>query len=139
MRQLVEEIEVKVRFSEVDSMGIIWHGAYVKYFEDAREAFGKKFGLGYMFIHRNGFYAPLVDLNFQYKQPLKYEDTMRVKITYIPTEAAKIIFEYEIRNAATGELCTTGKSVQVFLDANYELVLFNPAFFVKWKEEHEVG
>jgi len=134
MKKLVEEIEVKIRFSEVDSMGIVWHGAYAKYFEDVREAFGRTYGLGYLFIHSNGFYAPLVDLSFQYKKPLKYDDVMLVKITYIPTEAAKIIFEYDIRNAETGELCTTGKSVQVFLDSNYQLVLFNPPFYSKWKE-----
>ena len=134
MKKLVEEIEVKIRFSEVDSMGIVWHGAYAKYFEDAREAFGKTFGLGYLYMHGNGFYAPLVDLSFQYKKPLKYGDTMLVKITYTSTEAAKIIFEYEIRNAETGELCTTGKTVQVFLDSNYQLVLFNPPFYNQWKE-----
>jgi acyl-CoA thioester hydrolase len=139
MKQLVKEIEVKVRFSEVDSMGIIWHGAYVKYFEDAREAFGKEFGLGYLYMHSNGFYAPLVDLSFQFKKPLKYDDLLLVKITYIPTEAAKIIFEYEIRNAETGELCTTGKSVQVFLDADYQLALFNPPFYEKWKQSHEIN
>ena len=136
MKKLIEEIEVKVRFSEVDSMGIIWHGAYAKYFEDAREAFGKSYNFGYLYIHGNGFYAPLVELNLQYKKPLKYEDTMLVKITYIPTEAAKIVFEYEIRNAQTGELCTTGKTTQVFLDANYQLMLFNPPFYLKWKEMH---
>jgi acyl-CoA thioester hydrolase len=133
MKKLVEEIEVKIRFSEVDSMGIVWHGAYAKYFEDAREAFGKTFGLGYLYMHGNCFYAPLVDLNFQYKKPLKYGDTMLVKITYTATEAAKIIFEYEIRNAETGEICTTGKTVQVFLDSNYQLVLFNPPFYNQWK------
>jgi len=136
MKKLTTEIEVKVRFSEVDSMGIIWHGAYVKYFEDAREAFGKEYGLTYMYIHSNGFYAPLVDLTFQYKKPLRYEDTLRVKITYTPTEAAKILFDYEIRNAKTGELCTTGKSVQVFLDADYRLFLFNPPFYSEWKKKN---
>ena len=138
MKQLIKEIEVKVRFSEVDSIGIIWHGAYVKYFEDAREAFGKTYGLGYLYMYNNGFYAPLVDLNFHYKKPLKYDDLLLVKITYTPTDAAKIIFEYEIRNAATGELCTTGKSVQVFLDSNYQLVLFNPPFYEAWKHSHEL-
>ncbi|MDR2570090.1 MAG: acyl-CoA thioesterase [Oscillospiraceae bacterium] len=134
MKKLVEEIKVKIRFSEVDSMGIVWHGAYVKYFEDVREAFGLTYGLSYLLIHSHGFYAPLVDLSLQYKRPLKYGDTMLVKISYIPTEAAKIIFEYEIRDVETGELCTTGKSVQVFLDSNYQLVLFNPLFYNKWKE-----
>jgi len=138
MNRLTKEIKVKVRFGEVDSMGIVWHGSYVKYFEDVREAFGEEFGLGYLFIHGNGYYAPLVDLRFQYKRPLKYGDTMLVKIGYIPTEAAKILFNYEIYNAQTNELCTIGSSVQVFLDRNYQLVLFNPPFYNQWKEKQNL-
>ena len=44
-----------VRFSEVDSMRVVWHGSYPLYFEDAREAFGKEFALEYMRIADNGF------------------------------------------------------------------------------------
>ena len=86
---LVALKEFEVRFSEVDSMGIVWHGSYAKYFEDGREEFGKKFGLGYMFIFRNGFYAPLVDLNFQFKKPLPYETKAVIETKYINTPAAK--------------------------------------------------
>ena len=38
-----------IRFSEVDSMGVVWHGNYAKYFEDAREEFGRK----YFIFHYN--------------------------------------------------------------------------------------
>ena len=31
----------EVRFSEVDSMGVVWLGHYATYFEDAREEFGR--------------------------------------------------------------------------------------------------
>jgi len=50
MDKLKASTEIEVRFSEVDSMNIVWHGAYSLYFEDAREAFGKKYGLGYLDI-----------------------------------------------------------------------------------------
>jgi acyl-CoA thioester hydrolase len=69
---LKASVEVAVRFSEVDSMNIVWHGAYALYFEDAREAFGKQYGLGYLDIFGHGYYAPLVDLRFGYKRPLIY-------------------------------------------------------------------
>ena len=65
---------VELRFNEVDSMGLVWHGHYAKFFEDAREEFGKKFGLGYLDIYDSGFYAPLVDLQFKYKKPLTYRN-----------------------------------------------------------------
>ena len=128
--------EIEVRFSEVDSMSIVWHGAYALYFEDAREAFGVKYGLGYLDIFGNGYYAPLVDLVFSYKQPLIYGRKARVDIFYKNSDAAKIIFEYEIRSLADNSVVATGRSVQVFLDKNYQLVWTNPEFYVEWKKKN---
>jgi len=128
--------EVEVRFSEVDSMNIVWHGSYALYFEDAREAFGKKHGLGYLDIYGNGYYAPLVDLQFSYKKPLSYGQKARIDITFRNTEAAKIIFDYEIYDLADGSLIATGNSVQVFLDKQYQLVWNNPDFYLEWKQKN---
>lgn len=125
--------EIEPRFSEVDSMGIVWHGSYAKYFEDGREEFGKKFGIGYMFIFRNGFYAPLVDLSFQFKKPLPYETKAIVETKYINSPAAKIEFEYRIFLPEDNSIICTGSSTQVFLDKNYQLVWFIPPFYVEWK------
>jgi acyl-CoA thioester hydrolase len=131
--QFIALKEIEPRFSEVDSMGIVWHGSYAKYFEDGREEFGKKFGLGYMFIYRNGFYAPLVELDFQFKKPLPYESKAIVETKYINSPAAKIQFEYRIFMPADNTLICTGSSTQVFLDKNYQLVWFIPPFFDEWK------
>ena len=128
--------EITIRFSEVDSMNIVWHGSYSLYFEEAREAFGYKYGIDYLTIFGNGFYAPLVDLNFHYKRPIVYGMTIKVNIFYRPTDAAKIIFDYEIYNAANDELMATGSSVQVFLDKDYQLVWINPPFYEEWKRKN---
>jgi acyl-CoA thioester hydrolase len=136
MGKLFASTEVTVRFSEVDSMGIVWHGSYAKYFEDAREAFGKKYNLGYLRIFGEGFYAPLVTLDFSYKKPLVYGDVAIVEVIYKNTEAAKICFEYKIFNAKDKSLIATGKSIQVFLDKDYILLWTNPEFYAEWKKEN---
>lgn len=136
MNELWEEIEFDIRFSEVDSMNITWHGSYPLYFEDAREAFGRKYGLGYMLIFGEGYYAPLVDLEFHYKKPLVYGMKPKIRIKYCPTESAKIVFEYEIRDTQDNTLMATGRSVQVFLDKNYQLSWLNPPFYEDWKRRH---
>jgi acyl-CoA thioester hydrolase len=128
--------EIDIRFSEVDSMNIVWHGSYVLYFEDAREAFGEKYGLRYLDIFGNGYYAPLVELHFNYKKPLTYERKARVEISFRNTDAAKIIFDYEIFDVEDGSLIATGYSVQVFLDKQYQLVWANPVFFEEWKQKY---
>ncbi|MBP3227409.1 MAG: acyl-CoA thioesterase [Bacteroidaceae bacterium] len=122
-----------VRFSEVDSMNVVWHGAYPLYFEDAREEFGRKYKLEYLRIAEFGYYAPLVDLEFHYRRPLTYKMRPRIDITFHPTEAAKIVFDYEIHEGADDEIAATGRSVQVFMDKDYRLVWTTPQFFLEWK------
>jgi hypothetical protein len=54
--------QTTVRFSEVDSMQVVWHGEYVRYFEDGREAFGRQFtGIGYLDFYAEGYTAPIVE------------------------------------------------------------------------------
>lgn len=138
MKKLTATKEFEVRFSEVDSMNIVWHGSYPLYFEDAREEFGRKYGLGYMTIFGNGYFAPLVELSFKYKRPLVYESRPAIRITYVPTESAKIVFDYEIYDRNDGGIIATGRSVQVFMDKDYQLVWENPEFYRQWKEKWEV-
>lgn len=123
-----------IRFSEVDSMNVVWHGSYMLYFEDARELFGEKFGLTYMGYFDHGFYAPLVEMTFQWKKPIKYGMHPRIDIIYRPTQAAKVVFDYEIHDTEDESLIATGHSVQVFMDTNYQLVLYSPEFYVQWQE-----
>ena len=132
--ELSEEIEFKIRFSEVDSMNVVWHGSYPLYFEDAREAFGKKYDFGYMLIFDSGYYAPLVDLEFHYRKPIVYGMRPRIKITYRHTESAKIVFDYKIYDSNDGSLLASGRSTQVFMDKDYKLVLYNPPFYEEWKK-----
>lgn len=138
MKTLTANHPFEIRFSEVDSMNIVWHGSYMLYFEDAREAFWAKYGLEYMTIFGNGYYAPLVEMDFKFKSPLRYESHPEIIITYRPTESAKIVFDYEIRDRDTGTVCATGRSVQVFMDRNYELVWESPEFYRNWQKKWEV-
>ena len=135
MNKLSTTKTLDVRFSEVDSMCIVWHGNYMLYFEDAREAFGSEYGLDYLTIYGEGYYAPMVDVHFSYKKPIIYGMKPAVTITYKPTDAAKILFEYEIRDTADGSLLATGESMQVFMDLKYQLVWQTPEFYEKWKKK----
>lgn len=132
---LTAKAVIKVRFSEVDSMQVVWHGEYVRYFEDGREAFGLMYpGIGYMDFYSNGYTAPIVDLQLQYLRPLSINETATVEIRYIETKAAKLCFEYEIRRTSDGEIAARGSSVQVFVDSEGNMCLNNPPFYEEWKK-----
>ena len=127
-----------IRFSEVDSMNVVWHGSYMLYFEDAREVFGEKYDLTYMGYFDHGYYAPLVEMNFQWKKPIRYGMRPRIDIVYRPTVAAKVVFDYEIHDTADESLIATGHSVQVFMDKDYQLVLYSPKFYEEWQKRWKV-
>lgn len=135
MMELVAEKKIEIRFSEVDVMNVVWHGSYPLYFEDAREAFGAKYDLSYKRYMDERVFAPIVELDIKYKRPILYGMTPVVRIVYRPTEAAKIVFDYEIVDAEIGTVFATAHSVQVFMDMNYNLMWDNPDFFVEWKKQ----
>ena len=133
---LSDRTEILVRFNEADPLGIVWHGHYIRYFEDGREAFGEKYGIRYLDFFKKGYVVPIVSVQCDYKRSLKYGEKVIVETSFIPCEAAKIKFSYRLFNAQTNELVATGSSVQVFLDkTNSLLQLVNPPFFEEWKKQ----
>ena len=131
------EIKLNIRFSEVDSMGIVWHGHYLKYFEDAREALGNEFGMAYLDVYDRGYMNPLVHSEIDYKSPVLYKDQILVKVWLKDEVAAKIIYEFEIYNLTQEKLVCTGKTVQAFIDLKSELQLVVPDFYQDWKNKQD--
>lgn len=138
MKELKEIHPITVRFNEVDSLGIVWHGHYISYFEDGREAFGKTFGISYLDIKKQGFAVPIVKTSTEHLLPLKYGDVAVIETTFKNTQAAKIVFEYTIKNNQNQVVCK-GETVQVFTSIETgEMALTNPEFFKKWKQKHNL-
>jgi acyl-CoA thioester hydrolase len=133
--ELTDTKEIGVRFSEVDSMKIVWHGNYIRYFEDGRESFGLKYNLGYMDVYKHNIMIPIVKIQCNFLKPLVYGDTAIVETKFIDSEAAKIQFEYNIYRQSDHELMATGSSLQVFLTPQGELLLTMPEFFIGWKKK----
>lgn len=124
----------EVRFNEVDSLGIVWHGHYITFFEDGREAFGRQHGIDYLTVQAAGYTTPIVKSVCEHKLPLRYGDKFSVETIFIDTPAAKIIFRYKIFNAQHDLVCL-GETIQVFLDKDGLLTLNTPDFILSWKEK----
>ncbi len=127
-------VEIRVRFSEIDALHIVWHGHYVKYFEDGREAFGEAYGLSYMDCYRAGYKLPITSVHCDYRKSALWGDRLRIETTYIPQLAAKVRFEYKIINSEE-VLLAKGYSEQVFLNNDGELELIKPEFIQNWEAQ----
>lgn len=133
---LTHSTELEVKFSEADPLGIVWHGHYVRYFEDGREAFGEEYGLRYLDFYKNDIVVPIVNIECNYKRILRYGHKIRLETTYEDTKAAKLLFHYAAYDVATDEKVAEGKSTQIFMHKDdMELLLYLPQFMIDWKKK----
>jgi acyl-CoA thioester hydrolase len=119
---------LRVRFSEVDALQVVWHGHYANYFEEARRAFGRQYGVDYPVFLENRVAVPVVQLSVDYFAPARLNDLLEIKTRLLKSEAAKLIFEYEIRREGETSLLVCGRTVQVFTTLIGELILAWPQF-----------
>ncbi|MCM1034426.1 MAG: acyl-CoA thioesterase [Paludibacter sp.] len=132
--ELKYTLRVPVRFSEVDAIRTVWHGNYAKYLEDAREAFGHAYGLSYACIFRNGYYAPMYDMQLHYRTVATIDDVLLVTAIYRSVPGSKIVFDYEIRRESDNALILTATTVQLFTTHEGEFCPVCPPFYAEWKE-----
>jgi acyl-CoA thioester hydrolase len=109
------EIEFTVEFYDVDSMQIVWHGNYIKYFEKARCALLGKIGYGYIEMEESGWAFPVTAVSAKYISSLTFRDRVRARATLTEYENCLKI-KYELYNAETGRLCTRGESTQMAVE-----------------------
>lgn len=136
MAELINKTDIYVRFSEVDSMAVVWHGNYVKYLEDGREAFGRQYGLGYNDVFAAGYMTPIVKMELNYVKTTSYGEELTIESKLIPTDAAKVVFEYRIFRKSDNALVLKAQTVQVFMDLEGNMELTNPEFYLEWKRKN---
>ena len=89
---LNETLVITVRFSETDPLGIVWHGNYIKYFEDGREAFGRKYGISYLDIEKEGYATPIIKTVCEHKKMVRYGERLRIHTKYMQTAVLNLYF-----------------------------------------------
>ena len=106
------EIKLSVPFHDLDPMMVVWHGNYMKYFDEARFAVFDAAGIDlYHYMTDQQFVFPITRTSTKHIQPLRANDRFTCKATV--TEARnKIAMDFEIRRL-DGVLCTRGNSEQL--------------------------
>ena len=122
---LGHQIEIPVRFAECDSYRVVWHGHYALYLERAREELTGRFGFTAARALDIGYRVPITRMAVQYRRAIRSDTTVRVVARLRPPEVARLVIDYEIRDAA-GDLLAGAETEQVVLNAAGELLLTLP-------------
>ena len=121
-----DETEIRVRFNEVDSWGMVWHGHYIAWFEAGRSALLNKFQLSPPDFTRMGYVAPVVDLKCSYKEPARLDEEVIIRTTVLKPTKAALTFQFEVLRKKDRKLLVTGEETQVLLTLDGKMLYYLP-------------
>ncbi|MGL4938355.1 acyl-CoA thioesterase [Shewanella sp.] len=130
MRSLLTiDMEMQIPFHDVDSMGITWHGNYLRYFEIARCKLLDELGYNYRQMQASNYAWPIVDLQIKYVKASTFEQKITVRAELVEWEN-RLKINYQIRDVETGVRITKGYTIQAAVDMNtQELCFVTPELF----------
>ena len=123
-------VTIKVPFHDVDSMSIVWHGNYPKYFAAARCALLDEIDYNYNQMAESGFAWPIIGMDLKYVKPAKFNQNIVVDARLVEYEH-RLKINYLITDEATGTKLVKGSTTQVAVDmATKEMRLYSPRIFL---------
>ena len=95
--------EIKVYYADTDCYGVVWHGTYVRFFEQARTAFVEEVSKGMKYFEDNNITTPIVSMNIKYKTFAKIHDVLDVETTVEKITPLRATMLQKVTNKNTGE------------------------------------
>ena len=132
---LQAEIVIDVPFHDVDAMGVVWHGHYIKYFEAARNELLRKIDYDYPDMEASGYLWPVIESKCRYISPAKYKMKIKATAEIIEWEN-RLLINYLISNEENGQKVCKGHTVQVAVNKeNGEMLFASPKALTDKVEE----
>lgn len=99
-------VPIRPRYGEVDSMGIVYHGHYLAYFDVGRTELMRSLGSPYAALEDRGFRLAVVDAAVRYKRPAHYDEDLELFVWISRVGGATVEFEYRLEHSDRGTLAT---------------------------------
>ncbi len=120
---LSHSIELSIPFHDVDSMQVVWHGNYFRYFENAREALLKKLAFGYSEMVLSDYHWPIIDTHAKYIRPLRFEQKIEV-FAYLTEYENRLRIDYEIMDVISKKITTKAYTIQAAVHKDTQEICF---------------
>ena len=95
--------ELRVRYSETDQMGVVYHANYLVWCEVARTDFIRSLGTSYADLERSGLFLAVTEANLRYHASARYDDTIRIEVWTEAVQSRAVTFGYRV--VRTGDGC----------------------------------
>jgi len=107
-------VDERVRWSAVDKAGIIFYGAYVRFFELAEMELFRAAGIAYGDVfERFDCWLPRVHLESSFHYPSRLDDDLRVAAYFTRFGTSSLQINFDILHLKAGQLAVSGHEVLV--------------------------
>lgn len=119
--ELVNKIEIRVRYQETDQMGVVYHGNYFTYFEMGRtELLREATGVSYRDVEEQRVKMVVVKAECSYIKPALYDDVLTLETRMAKCSRASLEHEHKLYRG--NELLAIGRIKLATIDANGKIV-----------------
>jgi acyl-CoA thioester hydrolase len=125
IRPTVGVHEFEVPFHDVDSLGVVWHGHYLKYCECARTKLLEELGLGGEISRTFPYTWVVIESKLRHIAPLVFGQKARVEARLVDVNY-RVHVAYRITDSLTNQKICKGYTMLATLDENRALLLQTP-------------
>ena len=111
------ETRLRVRYSETDRMGIVYHGHYIAWFEIGRTEYCRAAGVPYRALEDSGLLILVTAVECKYRRSARYDDEVRVATSLTALASRGLAFAYQVFDVE-GHRLADGATRHVFADAS---------------------
>jgi len=111
----VHKLNIQLRYSDSDQMGVIYHANYFSFFEQGRTAFLKDLGFDYYKVEEKGIIFPVRDVSCTYLKAIRFGENITVSTKLHKLSKVKITYYHEIYNDKE-ELKASGYTTVISVD-----------------------
>ncbi len=105
---------LRVHFYDTDTMGVVHHANYIRWFETGRVEYLRSIGITLTEMMNDGILFPLTEVNAKFIRPAQFDEDLELETTAVELTKVKMEFKYKIRRQSDGELLVKGYSQNVF-------------------------
>jgi acyl-CoA thioester hydrolase len=106
MHEVTEgEVRFRVRYSETDQMGVVYHANYLVWCEMGRTELMRQLGFAYADVEASGILLAVAEASVRYGQAARYDDAIVVRTRIASAQSRTITFAYEVLREAHGGAC----------------------------------
>jgi len=121
------EHSVRVRYSETDRMGIVYHANYIVWFEIGRTEFCRAAGYPYTAMEEQGVLILVTGVDCRYRRAARYDDRVTIRTRMGDVGSRGLSFFYEVTRTGDGALLAEGSTRHVFVDGTNRPITIPPA------------